>query len=150
MKLVEDTGGGAGSGHEDAIARAVVVPAVFVMHADGSAHPSEMIQLANLCSFSPIFHSLGEARTQAVLEQVVHDVRGSDPRSVLDWAIALLSPALRETALLFAMRVAMANGDLEDDETQLLVGIAGDMGLPRSAFDTMFKVIAAMQRPATA
>ncbi len=136
--------------NHEVTARAVVTPAIFIMHVDGSVDDAEIAQLVNSCSFSPIFAPIPGQRTKALLNEVLGDFAARSPSVVIGEAISTLSPALRETALLFAMRIALADGRLDDNEQAVLVKLSQDMGISQSTTEAMFAVVTMLQRSADA
>jgi len=150
MALFSRLRGGGGTKPDTTIARAVLAPAVLSMAADGSIDQSEVAQLSNMCMFSPIFAPLGAEGVGTLIKDILTDLgkRGAD--TVINEAVAALSPALRETSFCFAMRVAMADGVMDEGEKNALSGTASRMQLAPDTFDKIIEVVAMMQRPASA
>ena len=130
----------------EAKARAVLTPAVFVMTADGSIDDSEIAQLANSCAFSPIFAPVPGERVLAMIKEILQDFVDRTLHVVMPEAIAALSPGLRETSLAIAMRIALADGRLDEAEKQSLVLVSKDMGVSEQVTEVMFSVVAILQR----
>jgi tellurite resistance protein len=141
------SGGGA---PDTTIARAVLAPAVLTMAADGSVDKAELVQLNNVCGFSPIFGPLGPETVTRLVNEILNDLSKRGPHEVITEAAGKLSPALRETAFCFAMRIAMADGVLDDGEKAALSGTAARLELAPETFGKIVDVVAMMQRPATA
>ncbi|MBO9445161.1 tellurite resistance TerB family protein [Ruegeria sp. R14_0] len=139
-----------GSSQDTSIARAVLAPAVLTMAADGRIDDAEVIQLTNMLTFSPIFLPLGGKATGELIKTVLKDLQKSGPDKVITESAQLLSPALRETAFCFAMRVAMADGVLEESEKNVLSGTASRLQLSDQAFESIVHVVTMMQRSAAA
>lgn len=150
MSLLSGLRGGSRRSAGVETARAVLVPAALVAGADGKVVRAELIQLANLCAFSPIFADHDGNAMVKLLEGIAADFRARGANAVMNEAVAALSPALRETAMAFAMRVAMADGEVGEEEQQMLMAMSRHMELPDELTDTIFAVIAILQRPATA
>ncbi|MEM9975421.1 MAG: tellurite resistance TerB family protein [Pseudomonadota bacterium] len=134
----------------EAIAKAVITPSVFMIHADGKVQRSEADQLHNLCAFSPIFQELGAPGTKKAVDSVIMDIAAHGPQAVLSGAISQLSPLLRETALMFAMRIALADGELAEVERAVLLRMASEMGISPDNTAAMLEVVLILQRPASA
>lgn len=134
----------------EATARAVITPAVFIMGVDGSVDQSEIGQLANCCAFSPIFAPIPGERTIQMIKEIVDDFAARTPGVVIPEAINSMSPGLRETSLAIAMRIALADGRLDDAEKQTLVLLSKDMGISENATEVMFHVMTILQRGADA
>ena len=151
MGLFSKLRAAAPSGNQaEATARAVMTPSLLTMAIDGSVDDSELAQLSNVCAFSPIFHAIGGDRTQAMAVEIFADMKSRGAGPVMDEAISSLSPALRETALCFAMRIALADGTLDENEKNALIVMSRDMGIKPENVETMFAVISMMQRSAAA
>lgn len=130
----------------EATARAVITPAVFVMAVDGSVDNSEVAQLGNSCSFSPIFAPIAPERTVEMIKEILQDIAARTPNVVIREAIDQMSPALRETSLAIAMRIALADGRLDDSEKNTLILLSQDMGISQNATEAMFAVVSILQR----
>ncbi|WP_420587199.1 tellurite resistance TerB family protein [Ruegeria sp.] len=130
--------------------RVVLAPAVLTMAADGRIDEAEVVQLTNMLAFSPIFLPLGGKATGDMIKAVLKDLQKSGPDKVITESAQTLSPALRETAFCFAMRVAMADGVLEESEKNVLSGTASRMQLSQESFDSIIQVVTMMQRSAAA
>ncbi|MEO0939821.1 MAG: tellurite resistance TerB family protein [Pseudomonadota bacterium] len=141
---------GGSSAPDTTIARAVLAPAVLTMAADGSIDQSETTQLANMCMFSPIFAPLGGDGVSKLIADILTDLQKRGADAVITEAVQTLSPALRETSFCFAMRVAMADGVMDEGEKNALSGTASRMELPQEVFQQIITVVGMMQRPATA
>ena len=127
-------------------ARAVITPAVFVMSVDGSVDMSEIRQLANSCAFSPIFAPIPGERIIEMINEIAADFLKRTPDVVIGEAINTLSPGLRETAMAIAMRVALADGRLDDAEKYSLIMLSKDMGISENNAEVMLHVMAILQR----
>lgn len=136
---------------QEAVARAVITPAVATMVADGSVSDAEMHQLINLVAFSPIFTpGVDPARVRPLIDEIQRDVERKGHQAMMRAAANALSPALRETAMCFALRVALADGRIEEGEKDALVAAAGCLQISRAVFDRIFEVVMMMQRGPTA
>lgn len=134
----------------EATARAVLTPAVSTMVADGSIDRSELTQLCNVCSFSPIFFQTSQKELEAMVGAVIDEIRRSGHDATIAAAARGLSPALRETALCFAMRIAFADGRVEEGERNSLARTATHMEIAMPTFEKIIEVVAMMQRPPNA
>jgi len=132
------------------IPHAVLAPAVATIASDGYIDDAEVAQLTNLVAFSPVFSGLGAADLDDMTNAIMDDVTQKGAEAVIDTSAEVLSPALRETAFCFAMRVAMADGFLDEKEKDVLAGTAQRMQLSRETFENVLHVITMMQRPASA
>ncbi len=86
------SGGGA---PDTTIARAVLAPAVLTMAADGSVDKAELVQLNNVCGFSPIFGPLGPETVTRLVTEILNDLSKRGPHEVITGGCgqAVSSPA---------------------------------------------------------
>lgn len=127
-------------------AKAVISPAVLAMVADGSVDEGELIQIQNMCAFSPIFHAIGAPETKRAIGEALDDLKTKGAAAVIDESAKTLSPKLRETALCFAIRVTLADGVLDEDEKTAIIGTAQRLSVPPEVFQKIFDVVVMMQR----
>jgi tellurite resistance protein len=130
--------------------KAVLTPAVCAIMADGDMQGSEINQLSNICSFSPIFAQIEPKRLADIVREIIAEnmERGGD--TMLREAAGRLSPGLRETAFCFVVRVAMADGTVTAQERMALEKIANVLDLSSGSVANIYEVIAMMQRQADA
>lgn len=133
---------------DPAIARAVLVPAVCTMVADGEVESEEIAQLDNVCAFSPIFAGLGPEEMQEIVHAVMAEIAADGREAVLERAAASLTPALCETALCFAARIALADGEMEPGEKAALLKTGQTMRIETASFQKVLDVVSMMQRSA--
>lgn len=131
-----------------ALARAILAPALSAMTADEDVSDVELVQLANACSFSPIFSEYDGETLLPLCETVMDDIAARGDTAVLADAAALLTPELRETAIAYAVRVVLADGLLRESEKHALSGIAAQFEIPDATFSAIVRVIAMLQRSA--
>lgn len=128
------------------LAKAVVMPAVLTMVSDGDISDGEIAQLQNVCAFSPIFAACDSATLVALIKDVMNDLKTQGAETVTQNAKATMSMQMRETALLFAMRIALADGRIDDGEQNVLIGMGERFEIPQETFMKMFDVVAMLQR----
>jgi tellurite resistance protein len=130
----------------DDTARAIIAMPLLVAAADGKIDEAELIQIVNMCAFNPLFHAIGAERTRALIQENLATLRAKGAEHLFASVVDSLSPRLRETALCFAIRTALADGQLEDSEFEMLKAMGMRMGVPAEAFGKMFEVMAMLQR----
>lgn len=128
------------------LAKAVLVPSVMVMLSDGSVDDSELIQMSNLCAFSPIFATVPPETAVALMKDIVNEFTSEGFQTVLDRTKAALPMPMRETALSFSMRISMADGRLDDNELKSLIILSETFEIPEAKFRSMFDVMVILQR----
>lgn len=135
---------------KDDIARNVIAIPLLAAAADGEVSAPEMHDIANMCSFSPIFHAIGIERTQELVAAAFKDMQQLGIQGMVERANQTLAMPQRETAICFAIRVALADGVLEEDEKKMLLALGMHMEIPEEKFFQIFEVISMLQRPVAA
>lgn len=128
------------------LSRSVLMPSVMTMISDGSVDDNELAQLANLCSFSPIFAGQSGEATLATIKDLIKELTSGDIQALIDQTKAELTMPMRETAVLFAMRIAMADGHLDEGEKKSLLILGQQFEIPENKFMVMFDVVSILQR----
>ena len=136
-----------GSKPSNSVAKDVLTPAILTMVADGSISDVEKTQLANMVAFSPIFAQLSGEQLVGVIDEVMKDLK-NDTAGALTGSVERLKPELRETALCFAIRIALADGHVDDGEREALIATAATMQIAPDTFGAIFEVMAMLQRRA--
>ena len=136
----------AGAGVNERMARAVLAPAIATMLADGRVDDSEVEQIHNLCSFSPIFSSFNQEQLRLMIKEDAIELERIGEDAAIANAARLLPPTLCETAFAFAARVAAADGKVEEREDEVLTKIVRLMGIPVEARDKILDVVIILQR----
>jgi len=131
---------------QDETARAVTAMQLLVAAADGEISTPETTQITNMCTFSPVFHAVGPDRTMDLAGDVVKELKAKGATEVFARSAAALSPKLRETAICFAIRTALADGVLEETEKKMLNTMGESLGLAEETFFKIFDVMVMMQR----
>ena len=145
-----NTGFGSPAANTSSIARAVLVPAVSTMISDGDISDFELAQLSNLCSFSPIFMPMESDHLHHMIKDIISEIaRNGHPEAIKN-AATMLTPALCETALCFAVRVALADGFIDENEKNSLSQTGYFMNIAENDFARIVDVVAMMQRPIAA
>lgn len=132
------------------VAKAVLTPAVLTMVADGRIDPAELAQLGKVCSLTPIFADFSAEELMAMIGDILIECSDHGGPSLAQAAARSLSPALRETAMCFAMRVALADGGLAESEKETIAGMASLLLVAPESLAKIFDVTVMMQRPAVA
>ncbi len=138
----------AGRNPNDDTARAVLALPLMVAASDGKIDQAELTQVINMCSYSPIFHAVGAPRTFDLAKEIIADLQKKGLEAVFQSAQATLNPRLVETAMCFAIRTALADGSLAEEEKKVLVTMGERLGLAEATFMKIFEVMAMLQRPA--
>ncbi len=131
---------------QEETARAVLALPIMVAASDGEITTPETMQISNMCMFSPVFLAIGGKRTSDLGVEIVEELKARGMTEVFQRSAAALSPKLRETAMCFAIRTALADGVLDENEKMVLVKMGESLGLPQETFMKIFDVMAMMQR----
>ncbi|MEM8595151.1 MAG: tellurite resistance TerB family protein [Pseudomonadota bacterium] len=126
--------------------RNVLTAAISTMVADGAVDRIERKLLRDMLVPSPLFAGVSEGEIEAIQLEVLDAIEARGHQAVIAEASAALSPALRETALLFAMRIAFIDGVADQGEINSLEQKAAAMGISDAIFDGFAKAVIALQR----
>ena len=132
------------------IARSVLVMPLVTAVADGKLDDLELREVVNLCAQSPIFLAIGAERTLQLAKEVLADFGKRGAEAVFAEALQTLTPALCETAFCFSVRVAVADGHLDQSEKDTLSAMGSRMGIPVEKFNQILEVLGMLERPAAA
>lgn len=131
---------------DETTARAILGVTMIAAAADGSLDDNELTQIGNLCLFNPLFHSVGAKRSKEILHEVAGVLRAQKADTLLDKAVAVLTPKQAETAMCFAVRVVLADGRMQEDEIATLVIMSERLGVPQETFKKIVEVMIMLQR----
>ncbi|MGF1446120.1 MAG: TerB family tellurite resistance protein [Pikeienuella sp.] len=134
----------------EALGEALLTPAVMtMMSADRFGH-AERMQLDNAIAFSPILRPLIGESCARLVKKIVAEAGKREVEETMAAVREMLSPALRETSIAIAVRVAFADGVLEETEQAAVIVMSDLLGLERDQFFKIYEVLAMLQRPAEA
>lgn len=128
------------------VARALLVAPIILATADGKIEEREVEEIINLCMQNNIFVSLGLNRTTDLVKDVMVDQAKRGQVVVFEEALAVLPMGLRETAVCFAVRVAISDGNIDEAELNTLAAIAEKSGLQIERFNQIFEVLMMLHR----
>lgn len=142
--------GGAANNPADNIARSVLAMPLMTAAADGNIDERELDEVLRLCEMSPIFLEVGGLqRTTELAKEIMLDMKKRGMNTVFEDSVVHLSPALRETALAFSIRVAIADGSIDQSEKEMLAAMSERMNIPFDTFVKIFDVLMMLHRRAT-
>ena len=128
------------------IARSVIAMPLLMANADGQISETELVQIQSLCMFSPIFQAIGMEATRELILENLTVMKSQGAEGLFASVLGTLSPKLRETAMCFAIRTALADGHLAEGEQRMLIAMAERMGIPPETFGRMIEVLGMLQR----
>ncbi len=132
----------------EATARAVLTIPLLAAASDGQIEENEANQIINMCAFNPIFLTLGGKRTSEIAAEITAALRSRGAEACFAEAKAALGPKQVETAMCFAIRVTLADGQVNEAEIRTLSAMGERLGLPFETFEKIFSVMVMMQRAA--
>jgi uncharacterized tellurite resistance protein B-like protein len=141
---------GAGAAREMDIAVAVMVPIVAAMLADGMTAPEELAEIHYICTTSPIYERNAQAENDHIIARATRIIEDEGLAGALQRAADILSPALRETAFVHAVRVIFSDHYVGRLEQQVIEQMTGWLKIDRDRARTMVEVVSIMQHPETA
>ena len=141
---------GAGSGSEVDVQTALMIPLVAAMLADGRVEEDELLEIYAICGASPVFDRNTKAETEALISHVTRLVQDEGLEKACGMARETLSPNLRETAFVHAMRVIFSDGYVGKLEEQVTDQMTSWLQIDPARAKMMIAVVSVMQHPATA
>ena len=132
------------------VSTAVMVPIVAAMLADGSIDDNEVSQIRSICAWSPIYARNSVEQDTSIIVRAIRMVEDEGSDAMCSKAAALLSPALRETAFVFAVRMVFADGHVGRSEEALVERLAGWLSLDGARAQSFVETVSVMQHAADA
>ena len=81
-----------------------------------------------------------------MINDIVKEFRSDDMQTIFTQTKNQLTMPMRETAVLFAMRIALADGRIDDDERKALLVLGQQFEIPENKFAVMVDVIMMLLR----
>jgi len=141
-----------GRGREDELdlSTAVMLPIVGAMLADGIVEEEELFQIDAVCAFSPIFERNTSYENELLILRATKLVEDHGLATMCERAAALLSPALRETAFAYAVKVIFSDGRYGEVEQAVIRDIRKALDVSEARAAMVIDVISVMRRGADA
>ena len=130
------------------ISTAVMVPIVAAMLADGSIDDEEVNQIRSICVWSPIYARNTRDQDTDIILKAIKRVKEDGAESMCRQAAELLSPGLRETSFVFAVRMVFSDGHVGQSEEKLIEQLAGWLSLDASRAKRFVETVSVMQHTA--
>jgi len=127
-----------------------MVPMVAGMLADGSIDEAEVRQIRSICVWSPIYASNSTERDTEIILRAIRLVEDQGPEAMCGKARETLSPALRETAFVFAIRLLFSDGHVGHKEQQTAEKLVRWLGLSDDRARMLVEAVSIMQHTADA
>jgi hypothetical protein len=129
---------------------AVMIPIVAAMLADGRAEPEELREIQDICACTPVFERNSREENQFLIFRATKIIEDDGLPAALERATATLTPALRETAYVHAVRVVFSDGYVGKLEKDLLEQMTEWLRIDRDRARMMVEVVSIMHHPSTA
>lgn len=136
---------GRGSETVDDIPTAVMTPIVAAMLADGRVDEAEVLHVETICATSPIFERNSAAQNERLILHVTRMVEDRGPEAMCRLAAGTLSPPLRETAFIYALRVIFSDNNVGDLEREVVGNLANWLEVPEPRAAMMIDIASVMQ-----
>lgn len=127
---------------------ALMIPIVGAMLADGVVEEDELFQIDAVCAFSPIFERNASYENELLILRATRLIEDHGVARMCERAAAVLSPALRETAFAYAVKVIFADGRYGDIEQEVLGDIRRALRIESVRAEAIIDVISVMRRTA--
>lgn len=138
-----------GTGASLDVSTAVMIPVVAAMLADGQIDDDEVCQIRSLCVWSPIYARNTADRDTEIILKAIRLVEDSNAEAMCRKAAETLSPGLRETAFVFAVRMVFADGHVGRKEQQLIEAMTEWLGLSNERARMFIETVSVMQHDAS-
>ncbi|MFN3858797.1 MAG: tellurite resistance TerB family protein [Caulobacter sp.] len=129
---------------------AVMVPMVAAMLADGDIADEELRQIRSICVWSPLYASNSSERDTEIIRRAMRLVQDLGADVICERVRATLSPALRETAFIFAVRLVFSDAHLGAAEQALIEKLVTWLGLAEDRARLLIEAVSIMQHTADA
>lgn len=129
----------------DDVPTAVMTPIVAAMLADGRVDEAEVLHVETICATSPIFERNSSVQNERLILHVTRMVEDRGPEAMCKLAAQTLSPALRETAFVYALRVIFSDGYVGEVEREVVERLTDWLTIPEARAAVMIDVASVMQ-----
>lgn len=129
---------------------ATMIPLVAAMLADGNIEEAELLQIHSICASSPILERNSRRENEYLIGHAMQIIEDVGVAEACIRAASALSPALRETAFVHAVRVVFADGYVGQLEREIVDRMIDWFKIVPERAQMMVEVVSIMQHPATA
>jgi len=132
------------------VGTAVMIPMVAGMLADGSIDDDEVRQIRAICIFSPIFARNSVDRDTEIIMKAIRIVEDQGAEIACGLAREFLSPALRETAFVNAVKLVFSDGHVGSKEQRTVENLDRWLSLGDGRARMLIEAVSIMQHGANA
>jgi len=129
---------------------AVMIPIVAAMLADGRVEEEEVLQIETICATSPIFDRNSIAENERLIVSVTRMIQDQGIEKACRSAAAMLTPALKETAFIYAVRMIFSDGYIGELEREVIDSLLSVLEIAEERGRILIEVVSVMQHPVTA
>jgi len=126
----------------------LMIPLVVAMLADGRVAADEMAEIHAICAASPIFERNSRFENEYLIDRAMRLIEGRGMEQACLAAKAILSPNLRETAFVHAVRVIFSDGHVGRLEEDVIDRMIGWLEIAPERARMMVEVVSIMRHPA--
>ena len=127
---------------------ALMIPIVGAMLADGIVEEEELFQIDAVCAFSPVYERNASYENELLIIRATRLIEDHGLQTMCERAAGVLSPALRETAFAYAVKVIFADGQYGELEKQVISNMRSWLGVETARAHAIIDVISVMRRSA--
>lgn len=138
-------GKGAGAGAALDAPTGVMIPIVAVMLADGAIDDEEVRQIRSICAWSPIYLANSMDRDTEIIMRAIRIVEDHGAEAACHKAREALSPGLRETAFVSAVRIVFSDGHVGAAEQRMIENLAQWLQIDSARARMMIETVSIMQ-----
>lgn len=124
---------------------AVMTPIVAAMLADGRVDEDEVLHVETICATSPVFERNSSVQNERLILHVTRMIEDKGAEAMCRKAAITLSPSLRETAFMYALRVVFSDGYVGETEHDVIENLANWLSISDERASTMVDVATIMQ-----
>lgn len=127
------------------VGTAVMIPMVAGMLADGSIDDDEVRQIRSICVWSPIYARNSMDRDTEIILKAIRLVEDLGAQSACEKARDFLSPGLRETAFISAVRLVFSDGHVGQKEQRTVENLVGWLAIAPERARMLVEAVSIMQ-----
>lgn len=132
------------------VPRAVMIPIAAAMLADGRVEDEEIVQIEAICATSPLFDRNSPLENERMVLEATRRVEDRGMEAACKEAASLLTPALRETAFAYAVKVIFADGYVGELEQEAVQQLVDWLEIDAARARMFVEVVSVLQHPASA
>jgi tellurite resistance protein len=141
---------GRGADGEIDVPTAIMIPLVAAMLADGWVEDEELLEIQSICASSPIFSRNSRSENEHLVALATRMIQDDGFEKSIARSVRVLTPALRETAFVHAIRVIFSDGYVSKSERETVENMIEWLQIDHGRARVMVEIVSVMQHPNTA